>query len=76
MIQGIYKILYWFFMFSEFEVSLTGKQKQREITSRYLVPFFFLLTLVLLAFGCLFFLLKQLREALGSGEGSFYVATM
>lgn len=28
-------------MFSEFEVSLTGKQKQREITSRYLVPFFF-----------------------------------
>ena len=64
-------------MFSEFEISLMGKQKHREITSRYLVPFFFFfnLRLVLLAFGCLFFLFKQLRKALGIGEGGFYVST-
>ena len=53
-----------------------GKQKHREITSRYLVPFFFFnLRLVLLAFGCLLFLFKQLRKALGIGEGGFYVST-
>lgn len=37
-------MFYWVLMFSEFEISLMGKQKQREITSRHLVPFFFFKT--------------------------------
>lgn len=56
-------------MFSEFEISLMGKQKCSEITSRYWIPFF--QTLVLLALCYLFLHFKQLRKALGIVEDGF-----
>lgn len=71
-IQDVYKIFYCVFMYSEFEISLMGKQKRIEITSRYLIPFFILWSCWLfVAFSFFFFPGELKKKAFGIVEDDF-----
>lgn len=59
--QDVYKIFYWVFMYSEFEISVMEKQKKMYRNYKLLFDSF-LNSLVMLTFRCLFLLSKQLKK--------------